>query len=129
MTIHDYVGRVDYLKQQNTVGQDTFGFDRYLNQQFYKSAEWRSIRNWVITRDNGCDLGLSDRPISGRIYIHHINPLTPDDIKDSTEFLLNPEYLISVSAETHNLIHYGSSPPSDSQQLERKPNDTCPWRH
>ena len=120
--------RYRYLRLGGSVGEDTFGFDRYLNQKFYQSIEWKRIRDYVIVRDNGCDLGIEDRPIGGRILIHHMNPVTVADIRDATEFLLNPEYLISVTHETHNAIHYG-----DEDQLARGPivrtqNDTCPWK-
>ena len=90
-----------------SVGKDTFGFDRYLNQNFYRSIEWKRVRDQVIVRDNGCDLGIEDRPISGKILIHHMNPITDKDILNLTDILLNPEYLICVSHITHNAIHYG----------------------
>jgi hypothetical protein len=111
------------------VGEDTFGFDRYLNQQLYKSKEWKSVRDEVIIRDNGCDLGMEDYDIFGTIHVHHMNPLTSDDIINSTEYLLNPEYLICVSIDTHNAIHYGTKDYVNKNKLvTRKPNDHCPWK-
>lgn len=120
--------RFEYLKLNGAVGIDTFGFDRYLNQTFYKSAEWKRIRNKVIIRDNGCDLGIDGYEIYGRILIHHMNPITQDDIINRTDLLLNPEYLISVSLETHNGIHYGDTNQLLKGLIVRKPNDTCPWK-
>lgn len=120
--------RFKYLKLDGTVGSDTFGYDRYLNQNFYRSKEWRSIRDRIIVRDNGCDLGIPDRKIGGRILIHHLNPIAADDIVDYTEYLTNPEYLICVSHDTHNAIHYGDESLLIPDYMERKPNDMCPWR-
>ena len=120
--------RFEYLRLRGQVGQDTFGFDRYMNQAFYKSTEWKSIRNYVIVRDNGCDLGLDGYEIHGQILIHHMNPILPDDIKNSTDFLLNPEYLISTVLTTHNAIHYGDKTLLSKAPIERTRNDTCPWR-
>lgn len=121
--------RYEYLKLSSVVGEDTFGYDRYLNQQFYKSAAWKRVRDQVIIRDNGCDLGIDDRYINSRIYVHHMNPITKSDIINSTEYLLNPEYLICVSKNTHDAIHYGSEELLHTNHMvERKPNDTCPWR-
>lgn len=121
--------RFRYLKLDGQVGYDTFGFDRYMNQQFYKSKEWKDIRDKVIVRDCGCDLGVEDREIGGKIYIHHMNPLTPEDIEDSTENLLNPEYLICVSHSTHNAIHYGDESVLERNKIvDRKPNDTVIWK-
>lgn len=120
--------RFEYLKLIGEVGKDTFGFDRYLNQNFYKSPIWRRIRNEVILRDNGCDLAHPDFPIAGKIIIHHMNPVDTDDVIYQREILLNPEYLICVSHMTHNAIHYGSQELLPSDPIERKPNDTCPWR-
>ena len=121
--------RFDYLKLDGSVSQDTFGFDRYLNQNLYRSDEWKRARQQVIARDNGCDLGISGMEISGKIYVHHMNPLTKDDIFESSENLFNPEYLVCVSHETHNAIHYG-----DASYLERNKtanrtaNDMSPWK-
>lgn len=124
-TIND---RYEYLRLDGIVGMDTFGFDRYMNQMFYKSREWRHIRNFVMSRDNGCDLGLEGYDIRGKIIIHHMNPITVTDIKDATDFLLNPEYLISTTITTHNAIHYGDSSLICKGPAERTLNDTCPWK-
>lgn len=121
--------RYRYLRLEGTVGIDTFGFDRIFNQRFYKSSEWRSIRDFVIVRDNGCDLGVYDREISGRIIIHHMNPITLEDIERNIDRLLDPEYLISVSHDTHNAIHYGDERLIATAPIVRSRNDTCPWRH
>lgn len=121
--------RFDYLKLNGMVGKDTFGFDRWLNQRFYNSAEWKHIRNYVIIRDNGCDLGLAGNDISGKILIHHMNPISIDDIENRSDILLNPEYLICVSHNTHNAIHYGDSDLLLKIPLQRTKNDTCPWKH
>lgn len=120
--------RYQYLRLSGTVGEETFGFDRYLNQMFYKSKEWKRIRNEVIIRDNGCDLGVPGREIYGKIIIHHMNPIRKDDILRRIEYLLDPEYLICTVKNTHDAIHY-----SDEGLLIRMPqartkNDTCPWR-
>lgn len=121
--------RFNYLKLNGLVGFDTFGFDRYLNQDFYKSSEWHSIRDFVIVRDNGCDMGLPGNEICGKIYVHHMNPITKDDIQNSSDILLNPEFLICVSFDTHNAIHYGDSSISNKNKLiERTANDMCPWK-
>lgn len=121
--------RFDYLRLNGSVGKDTFGFDRYLNQQFYRSSEWKRIRDRVILRDNGCDLGVEDYEIRGRILIHHINPISVEDIHTMSDLLMNPEYLICVSHRTHNAIHYGDESLIITAPIERTQNDTCPWRH
>lgn len=120
--------RLRYLRLDSLVGADTFGFDRYLNQRFYRSAEWRAIRHEIIVRDSACDLGLPDYEIDGKIYIHHMNPITVDDLEHSSIYLLNPEFLICVSHATHNAIHYGSEETPSHEPIERRPNDTIPWR-
>lgn len=120
--------RFQYLKLNGQVGFDTFGFDRFMNQQFYKSKEWKDIRDYIIVRDNACDLGVEDHDIYGRILIHHMNPISQDDIKHSTEFLLDPNYLISVSHLTHNAIHYGTEDLLPKGPIERRPGDTCLWK-
>jgi hypothetical protein len=127
--IPDFKGRYEYLKLLGSVGEITFGGNRYLNQSFYRSSEWKRVRNIVIVRDNGCDLGVDGYDIHGKIFIHHMNPLMIKDITNATEFLLDPEYLICVSHLTHNAIHYGDEDllPSNSI-VERAPNDTVPWR-
>lgn len=120
--------RFEYLKLGGVIGEDTFGFERYLNQNFYRSAVWKKIRNEVIIRDNGCEMGLENYPISGRIIIHHMNPVDSDDIIHQRDILLNPEFLICVGNQTHNAIHYGSIDLLPQDPIERKPNDTCPWK-
>ena len=121
--------RFDYLRLDGVVGKDTFGFDRYLNQQFYRSSEWKRIRNQVIVRDNGCDLGIDECEIHGRILIHHMNPISIEDLQHMSDLLMNPEYLICVSHRTHNAIHYGDESLIVTAPIERSQNDTCPWRH
>ena len=121
--------RFDYLKLKGIVGKDTFGFDRYINQELYKSMEWMSLRDRIIIRDNGCDLGIEDRIIYGKIIIHHINPIRKEDIINRSQYLLNPEYLICVSMNTHNAIHYGDKNLLITSPIERTKNDTCPWKH
>lgn len=120
--------RYRYLRLTGRVGEDTFGFDRYLNQIFYRSAEWKRVRDLVIVRDNGCDLGIEDRVIYGKILIHHMNPITDKDILNATDILLNPEYLICVSHITHNAIHYGDENLLITEPIVRTKNDTCPWK-
>lgn len=120
--------RFEYLKLKGSVGKDTFGHDRYLNQVFYTSQEWRRLRDEIIIRDNGCDLGIEGQEIGGKIYIHHLNPLGVNDILAHSEYLTNPEYLICTSFETHNAIHYGDINLLPRDPIERKRNDTCPWR-
>ena len=121
--------RFEYLKLGGRVGEETFGFDRYLNQLFYNTPEWKSTRNFIITRDNGCDLGMPGREICGKILIHHMNPITVEDILNRSEFLLNPEYLISTIKNTHDAIHFGDSELLYKDPIVRFKNDTCPWRH
>lgn len=121
--------RYEYLKLDGTVGEETFGFDRYINQMFYKSEEWKRIRNYVITRDNGCDLGISDRKIvDSVILVHHMNPITKEDIINKNEILLDPEYLITTIKPTHDAIHYGNENLLAEDLIVRSKNDTCPWK-
>lgn len=121
--------RYEYLKLDGTVGEETFGFDRYINQMFYKSEEWKRIRNYVITRDNGCDLGISDRKIvDSVILVHHMNPITKEDIVNKNEILLDPEYLITTIKPTHDAIHYGDESLLAEDLIVRSKNDTCPWK-
>jgi hypothetical protein len=129
ITIPTYEERYRYLRLGGRVGEETFGFDRYLNQVFYRSQEWRSIRDQVILRDNGCDLGIEGREIPSRIIVHHMNPLTMADVVNRTEFLLDPEYLICTVKGTHDAIHYGDESLLIKAPVERRKNDTCPWRH
>lgn len=121
--------RYEYLRLNGKVGEETFGFDRYLNQVFYKSEEWKSIRDFVIVRDNGCDLGVDGYEIHGKILIHHMNPILAEDILKRSDFLLNPDYLITTVLSTHNAIHYGDDSLLITVPVERTRNDTCPWRH
>lgn len=120
--------RFNYLRLDGTVGEETFGFDRYMNQIFYKSREWADIRRQVIIRDNGCDLGCDGYEIHGKILIHHMNPISLNDIRYHTDLLLNPEYLISTTLQTHNAMHYGDESLLPELPAERTPNDTCPWK-
>ena len=120
--------RYKYLKLGGKVGKETFGFDRYFNQKFYRSKEWKQIRNYVIARDHGCDLAIFDREIVGRVYVHHMNPISMDDIKNASDYLLNSEYLVCVSKETHDAIHYGDETLlMPSVPIERRPGDTKVW--
>jgi len=121
--------RYRYLRLNGLVGNATFGFDRWLNQRFYKDPEWISLRRDIIIRDLGCDLGISDREICGPIMVHHMNPITKEDIIYRSEFLLNPEYLICCSDNTHKAIHYGDESLLVLAPIVRSRNDTCPWRH
>lgn len=121
--------RFEYLRLDGIVGKDTFGFDRIFNQKFYRSEEWKQVRDFVIVRDNGCDLGIEGHEIYGnRIIIHHMNPISIDDIRHSTRNLLDPEYLITTIHRTHNAIHYGDEDQLIKAPIERVRNDTCPWR-
>ena len=119
--------RFDYLSLSGSVGRETFGFDRYINQSFYRSREWADVRGFVIVRDNGCDLGFPGREIHSRVYIHHMNPMIVDDIVHGNPDILDPEYLICVTHQTHNAIHYGDKSKLKQPYIERKPNDTKLW--
>ena len=122
--------RYEYLRLLGAVGESTFGYDRIFNQLFYHSAkEWRVIRDYVISRDEGRDLAIPGREIPDRIYIHHMNPITMDDISNSSEFLLDPEYLICTAFETHNAIHFGDKTLLTIDPIQRTKNDTSPWKH
>lgn len=121
--------RYRYLRFAGVVGKETFGFERYLNQTFYLSKEWKRVRRIVITRDGGCDLGVPCREIFGKVIIHHLNPITPKDIRARSPWILDPEYLITTSHETHQAIHYGDEDLLAHTPVERRPFDTCPWRH
>ena len=121
--------RFEYLRLNGQVGKDTFGFDRIYNQKFYTSREWRQIRDEVIIRDNGCDLGVEGHEIYGhRIIIHHLNPISLEDIERKSRFLLDPEYLITTIHPTHNAIHYGDDSLLIKAPIIRTKNDTCPWK-
>ena len=127
--LYSFEERFNYLKLYGQVGADTFGYDRYMNQDFYRSSEWKRVRSFVIARDNGCDLGVPGNPIGGRIFIHHINPISQYDIKYATEKLLDPENLVCISMDTHNALHYGDdSILNKNKIIDRLPNDTCPWK-
>ena len=125
--IPDFLSRYNYLKIGSQVGAATFGYDRYVNQAFYNSAEWKRVRDQVIVRDSGCDLGLEGYEIHGKIYIHHMNPITMEDIEERHSDILNPEYLICVTHTTHNAIHYGDENLLPHPPVERKPGDTNLW--
>lgn len=129
ITFQTFKERFNYLKLDGLVGESTFGFDRYLNQIFYRSQRWKEIRDFVIIRDNGCDLGVEDHEIHSRIVIHHMNPITIEDIRKESEFLLDPEFLICTIHNTHNAIHYGDENLLIKAPIERSKNDTCPWKH
>ena len=129
ITLPTFEERFEYLKLGGRVGVDTFGFDRIFNQRFYQSKEWKSVRDFVIVRDHGCDLGAEGYEIySQKIYIHHMNPIMLKDIEQSTDILLNPEFLITTIHSTHNAIHYGDDSLIPKALVERAKNDTCPWR-
>ena len=129
ITLPTFEERYEYLRLDGTVCEETFGFDRYINQEFYqRSQEWKRIRDYVIIRDQGCDLGIEGREIRGKILVHHMNPITKDDILKQTKFLLDPEYLICTLKSTHDAIHYGDTNLLMKGPVVRTANDTCPWR-
>lgn len=120
--------RYEYLRLNGQVGIATFGFDRYLNQKFYKSIEWKELRNKIIIRDDGCDLGVFSMPCFGRAIVHHINPISEEDLIYGADSIFDPDNLILCSLQTHNAIHYGDPSGLRQDYIERHPNDTCPWR-
>lgn len=127
MKLTSFEDRFLYLKLNSSVGIETFGFDRIFNQRFYNSTEWRNFRNHIITRDSGCDLAHPNHPILGsKIIIHHLNPITLEDLNNRTEFLMNPEFVITTILSTHNQIHYGEE--LIPEVVVRTKNDTCPWK-
>lgn len=128
ITLATFEDRFEYLRLDGEVGKETFGFDRYLNQRFYKDPEWLSARDRVIIRDKGCDLGIEDREIHTRVVIHHMNPITMEDILNRNPDIFNPEFLITTTHATHNAIHYGDENLLIKGPIERKKNDTCPWK-
>ena len=128
ITLPTFEERFNYLKLKGQVGKDTFGFDRWLNQIFYRDPEWKSVRDYVIVRDNGCDLGVDGYEINGRILVHHMNPISKEDILERSKYLLDPEFLISTVHNTHNAIHYGDEDLLIKTPIERTKNDTCPWK-
>ena len=123
-----FLERFRYLQLHGLVGKATFGFDRWLNQKLYSSYEWRRLRRDVILRDNGCDLACAGHELDGHVYVHHMNPISVGDIAGRTDLVLNPDYLITVSFETHQAIHYGDESLLAIEPPARTPNDTCPWR-
>lgn len=125
--LETFENRFDYLKLKGVVGDSTFGFERHHNQKFYTSREWRRVRDEVITRDYGCDLAVSGFDIRTRILIHHMNPITPEDIMHGNVDIVDPEYLITVSHRTHNAIHYGDKHLLALPVIERRPDDTRLW--
>lgn len=129
ITIPTYLERFNYLKLGGRVGKDTFGFDRYLNQRMYQNdPRWKKARDLVIIRDNGCDLGMPGYEIYGKIIVHHMNPITLDDILHDRDWMYDPEFLICTVHNTHNAIHYGDENLLPKAPIERLPNDTCPWK-
>ena len=128
ITIPTYEERYRYLKLDGVVGEQTFGFDRFINQYLYqRSQEWKRVRREVIIRDNGCDLGIEGYDIRGRIIVHHMTTVTMDDILKERKWIFDPEYLICTSHNTHNAIHYGDENLLIKEPVVRRPNDTCPW--
>jgi hypothetical protein len=125
--LYSFEDRYDYLKLDGEVGRSTFGFDRYINQRFYASYEWKQVRQKVILRDDGCDLGIHGYEIHGDLLIHHINPMVPDDIIHGEEWIFDPEYLITTTPHTHNAIHYGNDSLLPKIVTDRMPNDTTLW--
>ena len=128
MSLPTFIERFRYLKLDGSVGMDTFGHDRWLNQVLYRSAEWKRFRNKIIIRDNGCDLGCEDREIFGKILIHHINPLSIEDVINRDPKIFDEENVISTQLLTHNAIHYGDESILYKEPITRQPNDTCPWK-
>lgn len=129
ITLPTYIERFNYLKLDGQVGMDTFGFDRQLNQMLYqRSPRWKKSRDYVIIRDNGCDLGIEGYEIHGKIIVHHMNPITVDDVLNDRDWIYDPEFLICTVHNTHNAIHYGDEKLLMTAPLVRTPNDTCPWK-
>lgn len=128
IALETFEERFNYLRLNGQVGSDTFGFDRYLNQAFYKSPEWKKVRQEVILRDNGCDLGVLGYELNSRIIIHHMNPISIEDVLNRKSEIFNPEFLICTSHQTHNALHYGADARPLNIPIERTPNDMCPWR-
>ena len=128
ITLPTFEERFEYLKLGGKVGRETFGYDRYLNQMLYKLPEWLSVRDEVIVRDNGCDLGVLGREVYGRILVHHMNPITVEDILNRNPAIFDPEFLISTTKNTHDAIHYSDESLLVKDPIVRSKNDTCPWR-
>lgn len=129
VSISSFEDRYNYLRLNCGVGIQTFGYNRYLNQSFYRSSVWRQFRHRIIVRDNGCDLAIDDRSIGGRIIIHHLNPITENDLENGSSCLLSPENVICVSNDTHQAIHYGDTALLIKEPITRTKNDTSPWIH
>lgn len=125
--LETFFDRFEYLSLKGTVGQDTFGFDRWINQRFYRSYEWKRARNHVIVRDNGCDLGIEGHEIYTDLLVHHMNPISMQDIQHGEEWILDPNYLITTSLQTHNAIHFGDESLLPRGPIERQPGDTTLW--
>lgn len=123
-----FLERFQYLQLHGLVGKATFGFDRWLNQRLYRSYEWQKVRRDVILRDNGCDLACPGHELDRRVFVHHMNPISVNDIAERMDLVLNPDYLVTVSFETHQAIHYGDESLLPLLSADRHPNDTCPWR-
>lgn len=129
ITLPTFKERYEYLRLEGTVGKETFGFDRHLNQMLYqRKPKWKKARDKVIIRDNGCDLGVEGHEIFGKIIVHHMNPITMDDILKDRDWIYDPEYLISTMHNTHNAIHYGDERLLIIAPTVRTKNDTCPWK-
>lgn len=131
--IPDYEGRLNYLRLHGAVGRETFGYDRYLNQMLYETPEWRKVRRQVILRDKSCDMGLADYEIHPHgkrkmLFVHHINPITREDILERSDSIFDPDNLVTVSFDTHQIIHYGYESDRRPVFTERTPNDMCPWK-
>ncbi len=126
--LDSFVDRYKYLRIGGIIGELTFGFDRYLNHTLYKTKRWLKVRDDVIIRDDGCDLGIVDMPIKGIIIVHHMNPIQLEDIQEGRDWVFDPEYLICVSHNTHNAIHYGDESLLPKGFVDRRPGDTCPWK-
>lgn len=129
ITFSTFKERFEYLRLDGIIGKETFGWERMFNQQFYRSPEWKRVRQEVIARDLGRDLGVEGYDIYGhRVIIHHINPISIDDLGDHADLLLDPNNLITTTHRTHNAIHFGAEVFDNLEPVERKPNDTCPWK-
>lgn len=126
--LESFMERYQYLKIHGKVGEETFGLDRYINQSLYKSQRWKNIRSQVIIRDNGCDLGVDGHEIDRYIVVHHMNPITLEDIEEERDVVFDPEYLICCTSRTHQAIHFGDEELLPKDYVERRPNDTCLWR-
>ena len=129
ITIPTFEERFEYLQLKGSVGKDTFGYDRYLNQVLYRSPEWKRLRNQIIIRDGGCDLACDGYDIYGKVLIHHLNPITVEDVLARSRKVFDPDNLVCVTHNTHNAIHYGDSDLLVTGVITRTKNDTCPWRH